>query len=157
MRQASVLLVLSLLVLLGAVVSAQVTTPAPNLPDLKPSKDWREVEVQVPTSVTARAWSDPAAGCHLVLFALPIQDSAGRDKIASSLTSVLAKSDYQLTKQDGKAQDRFSLEGFGVQGLATLDIPQGQGRTATLLACYWNNREPAHCSAMCDEAMQGKP
>lgn len=156
MRHIRVFLALSILVLLCVSVSAQKES---ELPDLKPNQDWREVKVQVPTSVTARGWSDPAAGCHLALFSLPIPDSAGKDKIASSLSSVLAKSDYQLTKvEEGQSLTRFTLDGFGVTGMATLDVPQGQGRTATLQACYWNNREPAHCQAMCESAsQQGKP
>ena len=148
--------------LLGALAVAQAvfaqkesSAAHATLPDLKPSKDWRALEITASQGMAARAWSDAAAGCHLALFAVPIPDTAGRGKIIESLSATLAKSDYQLTEtEDAQERTRLVLEGFGVTGFATLHVPAGEMRQATLLACYWNDREPAHCKLMCDAAAQ---
>lgn len=148
---------LLMLGLFGTLVLAQEESSAKptELPDLKPSKDWRALEIAVPKGMQMRAWSDAAAGCHLALFSIPIPDRAAEDKIVESLSATLAKSDYHLAKLEGDQRPtRFELEGFGVTGLASLHLPEGQGRTATMLACYGNDREPQHCRAMCEAATQ---
>ena len=135
------------------------------LPDLRPNDDWQELSPAPPKGMQARGWSDPAAGCHLLMLRLPIPDTASAEKIIASLSAtLLAKSDLKLLPADigssgapdaatGKASRR-RLEGAGVEGVASLVVASAQARQDTLLSCYWNQREPSHCSALCDKALQ---
>ena len=123
------------------------------LPDLQPNPDWQRVELSGADGLEGRAWSDPAGGCHLALFSLPVPDTASDDKIFESLSTTLAKSDYLLSKSETDTQPpQLLLTGFGVEGIATLDVPKGQDRRASLLACYWNRREPSYCRSLCESA-----
>jgi hypothetical protein len=123
------------------------------LPDLQPNSDWQPINVATEKRVEARAWSDAAAGCHLALFALSIPNSSASDKIFESLNATMATSDYQLTKSEVEMNPpRLDLEGFGVTGIATLTVAEGQDREAHLLACYWNGREASYCRALCEAA-----
>lgn len=135
-------------------VHAQEESPGvPALPDLQPNSDWQEMPVAGNDGLEGRAWSDPAGGCHLALLSIPIPDSAADDTILESLGATLAKSDYRLTPSEANAEPaHLLLEGFGVRGIATLEVPQGQGRRASLLACYWNGREPTYCRSLCQTA-----
>jgi hypothetical protein len=130
----------------------QESTVRTSLPDLRPSADWQVIEMpEDKNGARARAWSDPAGGCHLALFSLPIPESAAEDKILESMSAALASKDYQLVaiENDDKPK-RLTLSGFGVTGLATLRVPDGQVRKATLLACFWNEREPLYCRSQCE-------
>lgn len=133
-------------------------TPKPRansseLPDLQPNQDWQSVAVASEAGLQGRAWSDPAAGCHLAVFSLPIPDTSASDKIFESLALTLAKSDYKLSKTERDLQPpQLILEGFGVRGIASLLVPEGTGRNASLLACYWNGREPTYCRSICQRA-----
>ncbi len=132
--------------------SAETSAKTP-LPNLQPNKDWLAHALASEKGVHSRAWSDPAAGCHLALFGLPLPPSAASDKILESLSSTLATSDYQLSASDLPLKPtRLDLEGFGVTGLATLFIPTGKIREARLLACYWSAREPSYCRSLCETA-----
>lgn len=126
---------------------------ASSLPDLQPHSDWQAIAVAEAKGVDARAWSDAAGGCHLALFSLSIPNSSASDKIFESLSATMATSDYQLTKSDEPmSPPRLDLEGFGVRGIATLTVPEGQNRKANLLACYWNGREASYCRSLCEAA-----
>mgnify|MGYP001819415378 CR=1 FL=1 len=50
---------------------------AQTLPNLNPGEGWQEQETAPVKGLQARAWSDPAAGCHLALFEVPVSDSVG--------------------------------------------------------------------------------
>ncbi len=131
----------------------QPTSARPSLPDLQPDKDWQVIDMNDDTDVRSRAWSDPASGCHLALFALPLPESAAADKILESMSAVLAESDYQLSKIESEDKpERLSFSGFGVTGIATLIVPAGKVREASMLTCFWNEREPSYCRALCDAA-----
>ncbi len=140
--------------LIGA-VHAEEDTPSKStkLPDLRPNQDWQVIEVPENKDVGARAWSDAAAGCHLAVFSLPVPAAASSDKIIESLRATMAKSDYELTNSEGElSPPRLGLTGFGVTGIASLLIAGESNRSAQVLACYWNEREPSYCRSLCEEA-----
>jgi len=124
-----------------------------SLPNLRPNQDWQVIDLPQDKGVNALAWSDPAAGCHLALFAIPVLDSSASEKILESLSATMAKSDYVLTSSEGElTPPRLGLEGFGVTGIVSLLIAEQPTRNASLLACYWNEREPSYCRSICEAA-----
>jgi hypothetical protein len=123
------------------------------LPELRPNQDWQVTDVPEVQGLQARAWSDAAAGCHLALFSLPVPDTSASENILESLSATMAKSDYELTSSGGELDPpRFGLAGFGVTGIVSLLLSGEQARKASVLACYWNAREPSYCRSLCVRA-----
>jgi hypothetical protein len=124
-----------------------------SLPNLRPNRDSQVIDLPQDKGVNALAWSDPAAGCHLALFAIPVRETSASEKILESLSATRAKSDYALTSSEGElTPPRLGLEGFGVTGIVSLLIAEQPTRSASLLACYWNEREPSYCRSICETA-----
>jgi hypothetical protein len=124
---------------------------APELPDLSPGEGWQEQQPSPVKGVQARAWSDLAAGCHLALFSLPVTDSVGTEPMRTSLVKAMAKA--RLTISDDASGD-LRITGEGITGLAALELIESPSRSARLLACYWNEREPARCQSICQRVLQ---
>lgn len=123
------------------------------LPTLRPNQDWLVIDLPQDKGVNALAWSDPAAGCHLALFSIPVPKTSASEKILESLSATMAKSDYELTSSEGElSPPRLGLEGFGVTGIVSLLIAEQPTQSANLLACYWNEREPSYCRSICETA-----
>lgn len=126
---------------------------AVSLPDLNPGEGWQEHTAPANPGVAGRAWSDLADGCHLALFRLPITEAVGPEPLLKSLTAVLAKADLILTE----GPDHFmALSGDGVTGIVDIPMTGDPARSASLLACYWNEREPARCQSVCQRTMQSR-
>ncbi len=121
------------------------------LPDLTPGEGWHEQEIRPAKGIQARAWSDPAAGCQLALFYLPVSDSVGPEPMRSSLQATMAKANLTVTDEPG---DVLRITGAGITGLASLRLIELPTRSASLLACYWNEREPARCQSICQGVLQ---
>ncbi|MCP4449449.1 MAG: hypothetical protein GY811_29560 [Myxococcales bacterium] len=130
-------------------VGAQPTNTAPAMPklsDLNPGEGWAEHGVIAPEGGQARAWSDPADGCHLALFALPAGENVGLAPMRASLKLALGAAKL-ATREDEDGILRIT--GAAVDGLVGLHLESKPNRSAQLLACYWNDREPARCEAIC--------
>ncbi len=111
---------------------------------------WTEQTTSPEAGVSARAWSDLADGCHVVEFALNVPETAGLSPMRATLNAELAKVGLSLTESpDGPSQ----LNGPGITGLAELQLHTTPQRSAQLLACYWNEREPARCQAICKRTL----
>ena len=124
-----------------------------DLPDLHPGDGWQERSPFPPEGGQARAWSDPAAGCHLSMFTLPTSESAGEGPLRASLEKVLAQSDFVFSQDESGF---LRVTGVDLDGLASLSIIDEPTRSASLVACYWNEREPTRCQALCLRALQNR-
>ncbi len=123
------------------------------LPDLNPGEGWEEQTALPPKGGEARAWSDLAAGCHLALFTLPASERVGEAPLRASLEATLAAEKMAISDDDSGF---LRITGVALDGLASLSIGDTPVRSASLLACYWNEREPARCQALCLRALQNQ-
>lgn len=131
---------------------AQPNNASP-LPDLNPGEGWREHTPEPPKGGKTRAWSDPAAGCHLAMFTLPASETVGQGPVRASFDATLAEAKMAV----GQHESGFlRITGVDIDGLASLSILDKPERSASLLACYWNDREPARCQAQCLRALQNR-
>ena len=124
-----------------------------SLPDLNPGEGWIERTPVPPKGGSARAWSDPAAGCHLILMTTPASKRVGEAPMRSSLETTLAEAKLAIHDDDSGL---LKLAGVDIDGLASLEIVQTPERSASLLVCYWNEREPTRCEAQCRSALQDR-
>ena len=136
--------------------------PAPVLADLNPGEGWRELSLRPANDLSARAWSDPAAGCHLVSFQLPIPATAQIEPLMERFANTLAKAELSIADVQGTGDGRqVSLAGESLVGIANLQLqrqsPTEGSSSAILLACYWNDREPDHCNAICQRVLERMP
>lgn len=141
--------------------------PAVVLADLLPGEGWQELPLAPEEGLSARAWSDPAAGCHLVSLQVPIPATAQVDPLMKSFAKTLAKEDLVIADVEGVGDSRWlSLGGEGLVGLANLQLkrllPTQGTSSARVQACYWNHREPERCRSICRRVLgrgssQGTP
>lgn len=136
--------------------------PAVVLADLKPGEGWQELTIEPEEGIAARAWSDLADGCHLVSYRVAIPPTAEIDALTKSFAKTLGKAD--LTIADAQSADDgqwVSLAGEGLDGIANVFLsrqaPAQGSSTAGLQACYWNNREPDRCRAICQRVLGRVP
>lgn len=148
-------LALALLTTITAIMALLLTTNADNapsatmLPDLNPEEGWQERAPRAQEGVRARAWSDAAAGCHLVLFTLPISDTVGEVPMRESVRIALSQAKLAVSTDTSP----MTIRGQGVTGFAQLKIAEKPERSTSLLACYWNHREPTRCRSICEQAL----
>tara|TARA_R110002096_G_scaffold16898_15_gene58226 strand:- start:959 stop:1441 length:483 start_codon:yes stop_codon:yes gene_type:complete len=137
---------------LATVVFAQVRGESvAAMPDLNPGEGWQKLEPTAIKDGRSQAWSDPAAGCHLVAFELPVTDSVGVEPMRKQLGAVMAKANLAISDE---ASGNLRITGKGITGLAALSLIESPTRSAKLLACYWNEREPARCQSICQRVLQ---
>ncbi len=151
----SMKLAIALLTTSTALMALLLTTnadsaPSPTmLPDLNPGEGWQERAPRAQEGVHARAWSDTAAGCHLGLFTLPIGDTVGEIPMRESIGIALSQAKLTVSTDTSP----MTIRGQGVTGFAQLEIAEKPERSASLLACYWNHREPTRCRSICEQAL----
>ncbi len=149
-------LTLTLVTTITAIMVLLLTTNADNapsarvLPDLNPGEGWQERSPRSQEGVRARAWSDPAAGCNLVLFTLPIRDTVSEVPLRESIRTTLSQTELTLSTDSSP----MTFSGKDVTGLAQLGITEKPERSTSLLACYWNDREPTRCRSLCEQSLQ---
>jgi hypothetical protein len=110
---------------------------------------WRalpELAATVGSAAGARdrtqAWGEPAMGCYAVSLAL-----AGRASAADDVAAVLRAAGFAVT--DATTTGDVATLAFArgdYHGRARANVGDG----ATLVACFWNDREPDACARACD-------
>lgn len=154
-------LVLSLVT--TGVVLAQDLVAAPRaLADLAPGEGWQELQVDSQEGLQARAWSDPAAGSHVLSLLLTIPATAKMDPLAASFAKTLTSSGLAMTDLQGEGdRRRLTLAGDNLTGIGDLQLhrqaPTAGPSWATLLTCYWNDREPEMSRASCLRILDSAP
>jgi hypothetical protein len=128
--------------------SEQATSP---LPDRNPGEGWIEKEIPAAKGMQARAWSDPAAGCHLATFSVAVSDSVGEIPIRASMQAAMKKAQFTVSDDTNGG---LRILGEGIAGLAEVKLVESPTRSGSLLACYWNEREPARCRSICQRILQ---
>ena len=151
-----------LLALASMSLAQEKAQPAAVLADLNPGEGWQELPLEPAKDLAGRAWSDPAAGCHLVSFQVPIPATAQIDPLIERFAKTLAKADLTMADVEGLGDSRqMSLAGESLTGIANLQLqrqaPTKGSSSASLLACYWNDREPDHCQAICQRSLARVP
>lgn len=136
--------------------SSGLTPPAGwrPLPELATAAGEAAKEAQI-TVDGVEAWGEPARGCYAAWFALKATPGTP-GHIAERLTTSMTADVPSLTVADVVQPDPKAVES-GVLALGFTRVPyRGRVRASivktgaiTLLACYWNDREPAACEAAC--------
>jgi len=121
------------------------------LPDLNPGEGWIEKDMAPAKGMQSRAWSDPAAGCHLAAFSVAVSDSVGAIPMRESMRAAMKKAQFTLSDDTNGS---LRILGDGITGLAELKLVESPTRSGSLLACYWNEREPARCRSICQRILQ---
>ena len=109
-----------------------------------PGEGWQEIELDLGENLQGRAFSDLAAGCHAAHFSVPASESAELSSLQSSFSQGLGTKG--LSVQGVPTSSRMALEGEGVEGWAELWL---EAERASILSCYWSEREPTYCSDQC--------
>lgn len=114
-----------------------------------------ETTVKAEGDMSRRTWSDPAAGCHAAILARAAGQDAVVEKAMPAMQDTLLKAGLRVWGLENKnEQAHFQIEGDAVAGIGRLSFSGNATRVATLRACYWNEREPKRCQALCNKAMK---
>jgi len=129
------------------------------LPNIDFGPHFVDLSVVQKEHIKGRAFGDPASGCYSAVFRVSLPTSASIEKITQGAVASLRANEFEVASivhanPDYNAATSFSLQKQSTQGLATLLLEQNGPRQAELLACYWNERSPLHCAALCEDALK---
>lgn len=146
----------------GVVLAQDVPTPPRTLADLAPGEGWQELQVPSQEGLEARAWSDPAAGSHVLSLLLTIPATAKIDPLAASFAKTLKAKNLVMSDLQGQGdRRRLALAGDNLTGIGDLQLHRQAPTTgpswATLTTCYWNDREPEMSRASCMRILGSAP
>ena len=98
------------------------------------------------------AWAEPAMGCYAVAFAVP---GGAPAEVAEQLTGALGSGtvarDVVAPGPDGGTMT-FSFERGVYRGRVRAELQRVE---SAVVACFWNDREPAACEAACKTILGG--
>lgn len=166
-RIASILLVTSAFAAFGVTVYAQSDSDEAEplrvsaLSQVEFDQNFTDMKVVQIEGVDSRGYGDPAAGCYAAAFRIALPPNAGIDRISAGVISALRTNFFEVREGIADSADygdavTFSLSNETMNGIATLALSKSGPLQANLLACYWNDRTPNHCAAICTASLGAK-
>lgn len=162
MRVLSGLLIAAALVSLGVSVYAHSASGSGEplrvsaLSRIDFDRNFSDMQIVQIDGVESRGYGDPAAGCYAAAFRISLPPNAGIEKIAVGVISALRINSFEVRTEDAGEVSTFSLRNEDMNGIATLALSKSGPPQANLLACYWNDRNPNHCAAICTASLGAK-